>query len=578
MLLRTSFYCRIALFFLLLVAASLSHGAPTFEVTGVKGNIKNNIEAHVDFSSEKCSLPTWRQRGLTRSTERNARNALKALGHYEPKVETRFEKTEDCWKIISHVTLDEPVRVAEINITINGPAKDDWAFRRIRNHEALVVGEPLRHDNYEKTKSDLVQLAADRGYLLSELTEHRLEVDVPERKAYIKLTLDSGPRYRFRSIHFEQDTLKQSLAERFITFEPNTYYNSRHLINYQQALSGSGYYTNIRVDTEVDHETQMVDVLSSADPRPRHGYMAGIGYSTDVGPRLRLGYENRRANRHGHRYNTELETSEVRTEIAFNYEIPVGDPKRQRVNLGTSYLKEKTSTSESERYRAGIAYIKELPSGWVATPFLDFEREYFTVANNTARTNLVMPGFDFSRSRGNHPIYPTRGWRLNTRIRVADENLASTVSFVQLTGFAKVILPIFDKGRLLARVDVGTTLADEVTVLPSSVRFFAGGDHSVRGYGYERLGPKNNKGEVIGGRHKLTGGIEYDHRFAESWAWALFVDGGNAYDNLDSYDPVYGYGAGIRWRSPIGPIRLDIARPSDGREAFRIHISMGPDL
>jgi len=569
---------RLFWFIILLSAAAVAMAAPEFNVEGVKGNVKSNIQAHVDFANEKCDLPAWRQRGLLRSTEQNTRNALKALGYYQPQVKTQFEKTEKCWKITSTVTLGEPVLIEAVAIQILGPAAQDSAFDKVKRHEGLVIGERLEHGHYEKAKSDLVQLAADRGYLLSELTEHRLEIDVPERKAYIRLTLESGPRYHFRDIQFHQNTLNQALAERFITFSPGMDYESRHLINYQQALSGSGYYTNIRVDTEPDHEAQAVDVISSADPRPRHGYLAGIGYSTDVGPRLRLGYENRRANRRGHRYNSELETSEVRSEISFNYEIPVGDPKRQRVSLGTSYLKEKTSTSESQRYRAGIAYIKELPSGWVATPFLDFEREYFTVAKQKDRTDLVMPGFDFSRSRGNHPIYPTRGWRLNSRIRVADENLASSVSFVQLTGYGKVIQPLFKKGRIMARVDVGTTLADAVTVLPSSVRFFAGGDHSVRGYGYRRLGPKNSEGDVIGGRHKLTGGIEYDYLFAPSWAWAVFVDAGNAYDTLDDFEALYGYGAGVRWRSPIGPIRLDIARPSDKREAFRIHVSMGPDL
>jgi len=569
---------RLFLLFILLPAAQTAIAAPEFAIEGVKGHVKNNIQAHVDFANEKCELPTWRQRGLLRSTEQNTRNALKALGYYQPQVQTQFEKTEKCWKITSTVTLDEPVLIEAVDIHITGPAAKDPAFGKVQRPQALVVGERLEHSNYEKAKSDVVQLAADRGYLLSDLTEHRLEIDVPERKAYIKLTLESGPRYHFRHIRFDQDTLNQDLAERFITFSPGMDYESRHLINYQQALSGSGYYTNIRVDTEPDHDAQAVDVASSADSRPRHGYLAGIGYSTDVGPRLRLGYENRRANRRGHRYNSELELSEVRSEISFNYEIPVGDPKRQRVNLGTSYLKEKTSTSESERYRAGIAYIKELPSGWVATPFLDFEREYFTIAKQKDRTDLVMPGFDFSRSRGNHPIYPTRGWRLNSRIRVADENLASSVSFVQLTGYGKVIQPLLKKGRIMARIDIGTTLTDKVTVLPSSVRFFAGGDHSVRGYGYQRLGPKNDEGDVIGGRHKLTGGIEYDYLFAPSWAWAVFVDAGNAYDTLDDFETLYGYGAGIRWRSPIGPIRLDIARPSDKREAFRIHVSMGPDL
>src|SRR5690606_2460729 len=144
-------------------------------------------------------------------------------------------------------------------------------------------------------------------------------------------------------------------------------------------------------------------------------------------------------------------------------------------------------------------------------------------------------------------------------------------------GRAKLIFPLLG-GRIISRADAGFTEADELIELPSSVRFFAGGDNSVRGYAYESLGPTNDDGDVVGGRHLLTGSIEYDHLFLPSWSAAIFIDGGNAFDTVDTFEALYGYGVGIRWRSPIGPIRLDVAGPSDQRDAFRIHVSMGPDL
>jgi len=100
----------------------------------------------------------------------------------------------------------------------------------------------------------------------------------------------------------------------------------------------------------------------------------------------------------------------------------------------------------------------------------------------------------------------------------------------------------------------------------------------VRGYGYQRLGPTNADGEVIGGRHLLTGSVEYEIPLFGKWSAAAFVDSGNAYDAIDDFDPKTGVGLGIRWRSPIGPIRVDIAHPVDGDENFRLHLTMGADL
>jgi len=562
---------------LLSLSPALYAASPDIIINGVEGALKTNVKAHNDFSSEKCDLPTWRARGIERRATENSKQALQALGYYDAKIKAAYQDTDECWEVIIDIQQGKPVLLTNVHLTISGEANHDKAFDKVRKHEALKIGQPIEHNHYESVKAALIQTAADRGYLKSELVDHRLEIDLKKHSAEVYLALESGPRYHFRHVSFEQDILHQSLADKFIPIDEGEMYESHKLIRFQQSLSSSGYYRNVRVQSETDHDERAVDVKGTAEPRPRHGYMAGIGYSTDVGPRVRFGFENRRANKKGHRYENEIEASEMRTEYRFKYDIPLGDPHRERVSLGAGYKRKKTKTSESELYRAGIAYIRELDSGWVATPFLDFEREHFTVADEKNTTNLVMPGFDLSRTRANHPLYPTRGWRVNSQIRVADENLASTVSFVQLTGSGKAIHPLAG-GRILVRLEGGATLADSVTRLPASVRFFAGGDHSLRGYGFERVGPRNDNGDVIGGRHRFTSTVEYDRLFTKTLAWAVFVDGGNAYDSLDDFEMLYGYGAGLRWRSPIGPIRFDVAVPSDGPDNFRIHISMGPDL
>ena len=562
----------------LLPALPAAADSPGIRVEGVPGEVRTNIEAHVDIGFEQCELPEWRQATILRQARRETREALRALGYYEPELSLSVEHEQDCWTLVIGVTPGEPVRWRDIRVEVTGEASQDSTFRRIMETPGLEPGMPLRHEDYERLKRTLVQQAGERGYFEAELVTHRMDIDVAAGTADVDLHLESGPRYRFGPVTFEQDELSDTLIQRFVRFEPGDHFEQRQLMNLRQALSGSGYFGDVRIHAQHEQaEDLRVPVRVEADSRPRHSFLAGIGYATDIGPRLRLGYENRRLNRHGHRYQADIETSPVRTGVGFNYEIPLADPARERINLSTDFRREDTDTALSKRYRLGAAHLRELDTGWMLTRSLEFEREFFTVSEQRDRTDLLMPGVELGRARSNDPLYPTRGWRLNGKVRGAHEDLGSSLSMVQFRGRARGILP-FLGGRVLSRLDYGTTSADEVVTLPSSVRFFAGGDHSVRGYGYQRLGPEDDDGNVIGGRHLLVGSVEYDYRLFRQWSFAVFVDGGNAFDDYDDYEPAYGYGVGARWHSPIGPIRLDVARPDDRRDPFRVHISMGMDL
>jgi translocation and assembly module TamA len=170
------------------------------------------------------------------------------------------------------------------------------------------------------------------------------------------------------------------------------------------------------------------------------------------------------------------------------------------------------------------------------------------------------------------------GYRLGIDLRGATESLASDTSFLQLRINSKWIHSFGSKTRVLARSRLGTTSIDELVELPASVRFFAGGDRSVRGYEYESLGPVDADGNVIGGSHLIDASIEFDYLFKDQWSVGAFVDTGSAFNDDDIHWST-GIGVGIRWYSPVGPIRLDFAHPLDDPENdLRVHISLGPDL
>ena len=143
---------------------------------------------------------------------------------------------------------------------------------------------------------------------------------------------------------------------------------------------------------------------------------------------------------------------------------------------------------------------------------------------------------------------------------------------------AKWIWSLPNEARIIFRGEVGTTWKDDFNALPPSVRFFAGGDTSVRGYEYESLGPTDTDGEVIGGSSLAVASVEYEHPIVPRWSVAAFVDSGDAFDD-SSFETNTGVGVGFRWQSPLGPIRVDVAKPFDGDDrGARLHISLGPDL
>lgn len=563
---------------LLLFSTAAFAATPEVRVQGGTSEQQDNIITHLMRADMSCERDPWQERLLLRDARRKTEQALQALGHYHARIEVAIVPDDDCWILEIRINPGDPVRLRNIRVSVEGPAGQDPAFRDLLDSSPLRQGDALRHDLYDSFRIRLTRLAEERGYFSSKLQERRIDIDLTEQAADISLHLQSGPRYRYGRITFSQHLLTNHAMARFVTFAEGEPFDNNDLLDLRQSLAQSGYFREIHIDTVPDAPAPgQVQIEIDTTPRARYGFLMGAGFATDTGPRIRLGLENRYVNRHGHRSDAEVEVSDLRQGVGINYEIPRNDPARQRINLGTSYQRERTSTSLSERYRSGIAYLWQMDNGWLATTDLEYEREYFTIAGQRDRTDLLLPGYELSRTTSNDPVLPVRGWRLSGKIRAAHESLISTISMVQVHVTAKGILPLAG-GRILARTELGMTSADELTQLPTSVRFFAGGDNSVRGFGYRSLGTKNEDGKVVGGRHIMVGSLEYDHVIVGRWHAAIFADSGNAYDTLNTFEPRTGLGVGIRWISPIGPIRFDMAAPVDSRRDFRLHISMGPDL
>ncbi|MCH2559185.1 MAG: autotransporter assembly complex protein TamA [Alcanivorax sp.] len=540
-----------------------------------------NVRTLVDLSRYPCRPGPGQQTLIRRQVRDDARSALQALGFYQPTLTPHWTNADDdhCFRFRLTVDPGPPTLLTGPDIRIQGEAADDPAFQRAVDDSGLREGQRLRHDRYEALKRTLQQLLINRGYAEGALTEHRLEVDRDRHRARVVLHLDSGPRYHFGQVTLAGDTqLKERLVRAYLGFAAGEPFSNERLLSAQQAYLGTGYFSAVRVERgEPDRTDRSIDITLHFTPRNEWALLAGAGISTDTGPRVRLGIENRRVNAAGHKARAETELSGVRQGVGAGYTIPLSDPLNEKLELRTSYVNEQTDTTDSEIFSVGADYIVKLDSGWVATPSIEYLRETYEVADQIDQAELVIPGFQLSRVKSDDPVYPRFGWRLGGKVRGAHKALSSSATFVQYDLWGKLIVPVF-KGRFITRGEFGFTDVTDVTELPASLRFFAGGDASVRGFAYESLGPKNDDGDVIGGRHLLVGSVEYDYPITRNWSVAVFGDAGNAFNDFDDYEIERSAGFGVRWRSPLGPIRVDLARGVEENRDWRLHLSMGPDL
>jgi len=546
---------------------------------GVNDEQRKNILAYIELDGESCDAEPWRVRRRFKTADDRIRKALEAYGFYSVEITKQLSWADDCWRAEFRVDPGKPVTLRKVELSLTGDAGEDPEFAGVLEAAGLVPGQTLRHRNYNTTKQRIQSLAADRGYFEGDFDAAKIEIWPDDYAADISLAFESGARYHFGNITVQQDFLEPEFVDRLIQFDTGSPYLSSDLSSIQQRLNVSGYFSSveIRPDTR-SNEAQQVPVEILLLPAERITYGVGLGFSTDTGPRLRGGYENKRLNRKGHQFNSQLLLSEVLSEVSASYRVPLRHPHVEWLTYSTGVQFEDTDTADSDRYSFGVKRGKQLSTDWIRTDALSLIFDRYAVSTDRDRSRLLMPSVGFNQKRADQLINPERGHRIGVEIRGASDALGSTTSFLQLTASAKWIRRVGDAGRALLRVGAGTTVKQSFSELPPDVRFFAGGIESVRGYGYENLGPEDDAGLVIGGSHLLHGSVEYDRFFYGNFAWAVFVDAGNAFDDREINSRI-GAGAGVKWRSPIGPLRFYLAHPVNYSDrTVRLHISIGPDL
>lgn len=557
-------------------------------IEGVSGELLENVRQYLtitDLKGEEASEN--RIRRAHRQSEGEIRDALQALGHYNPEIQSRLQADEEGFRARYTIEPGPPTLVDSLELTIRGPGKEDPQLREVLAGSKLSQGERLHHGHYSQTKEALLRTAVERGYLEAQLAESEIRVMPEANRAEIRLVLDTGPAFYFGDVEVEQDILTPDLIGRMVPVSKGQRLTSNRLLDIKFALSDTDYFQQVSVNVArnraealpeaKEQPARAVPVTVGTEPRTPRRYRAGVGFGTDTGPRLTGNAEFRRVNRKGHQFRTDLLLSPVQQQLTTKYQIPIHNVRTDRLTFSGRVEREELGDGRTEKATLGVSEDRR----WLnlqRSLYLRFALEQEEFSGEESGTQFLTPGVSLSRTASDNAMHPRLGYSLFLDTHGALNEVASDATFTQFQARARGVLPLGPRMRILLRGEAGTSFVDRVTDLPASERFFAGGSRSVRGYAFQDLGPRNASGDVVGGQHLLTGSVEVDLRVYGDWGVAGFFDAGNAANEWPP-DPQTGVGGGLRWFSPIGSVRLDLAVPRDDpNRDLRIHVSIGNDL
>lgn len=515
---------------------------------------------------------------MTKSTQA----ALSVFGYYQTQVTLSASAKEKGDDTAQTVTIDiiagPKTFIRHSDIKLLGDGKDATDFTKLLPKFTLSADDPLLHSNYESAKSSLKSVARRLGYFDSKFVKSQVEVISAQNSASVTLWFDTGPRYLFGDFVFQSELPAQKFVSSLRNFEIDSPFDTNKLGELNKDLSATGYFKSITILPDFSKKQGLVVPLNVVGTmKPENSFSAGLGYSTDEGVRGTFGWKHPWVNNAGHSIEGTVLGSMTKQEVALTYKIPLADPVYDYLSLQTGYKMLDQNDTDTKLYVTSINRHWRFTNLWRRTIFVRYEHEQGIQGQQDFSTKLIIPGISFSRTRSRGGVNTTWGDKLIASLEVSNEWWLSSDDLVKIYGQAKYIRT-YSGHQFVGMVELGAITTDSIYNVPSSMRFFTGGDQSIRGFDYESIAPEDSDDYLVGGKYLTVASLEYRYPILETWKMAVFADAGTVTDDF-SEDISSSVGGGVVWASPVGPIRLYVAKPITNKiNSFAIHFMIGPEL
>lgn len=567
------------------------HGALDLKIEGVSNAaIRDNIRVLVgasDILQQNQLNPFW-QKQLRDTLEK----ALAPYGYYHSQHSAEISKNT----LLLTVSLGKPIRIDTINKTLTGDGENDSAFVALFNAYPQKQGDPLNQPAYGKYKTDIFNYALSHGFF--DFTWKTTSIDITRDKhaATLTLTATTGPQYLFGDIRIKGDNKSLALLERIKPFNTGDKYRVDQLTEFNRTLNDTGYFQVVIARPIVkEAQNNYVPIDITLVHRPEDSFNVGVGVSTDTGGRVSFNWDHPWASSRGASISSEMFLSEREQEVRGQYKLPLKNITSDYAtfDIGYSFLDDDDQSTNSETLTLSASrYWRKPTLPWQFGTSLTFLRENFRQAlSEPITTQLLLSGFSANYLNAKGDLGNRTGFKIDNSIEVGSEAIVSDIDIAKVLVDSQWIKS-FGKHRLYLRGQLGAIATSDFNAVPSSLRFFTGGDQTIRGFEFQTISsgvtvptPTEDNPEQTdflpqGGRFLATASIEYAYPISEKWRAAVFVDAGTATNNFAG-EWAGSTGIGAHWLTLIGPVRFYIAvgrNEIDPDTSFRFHFLLGPEL
>ena len=563
------------------------HAAEPVEIviSGVEGDaLKNVREALVlpaGLVREGTVDKLWLERFARQAADKTT-TALEPFGYYNAKVTVTVEPAGEHDHLLVTVVPGEPVRLVKVTVTVAGAGSGERRLARLVAKFPLNKGDVLLHQRYEEAKAALTSQAQDLGYLDAEFSRHEIRIAPAATTATIELVLDTGEKYFFGATRIQgAPDYPDSFLRRHLTYKPGEVFSYPSLGETQRNFTNSERFKEVIVTPEKqDAEALQVPVSVRLTPGPAITLRPGIGYGTDTGARFTVRYRDVNMFHLGHELYSQLYVAERLQGLVTGYVLPSPTDVRSSTTLQLNLQQEDITTYSSRIVALELDRNRSFGTGKLATAYVRGQYEDYTVGDQKSFSRLLLPGLRYSDNRYDNPIRPRSGFRYALDLRGTHQLLGSDTKLVQILAEGSYLLPLPWRLSLHTRLNAGATmLSDPLKDIPPSLRFFTGGDQSVRGYSYKSLGPRDATGHVVGGKQLLVGSMELERALFKDWGVSLFYDAGNTFNSFSAISLSQGAGVGLHYYTSVGALNLSVAQPlGTDKLSPHIHFTVGFEL
>ena len=522
-------------------------------------------------------LPRDQIERLAEEAPAQAQRLLAAEGYFSPQIRVRIDCPDAApITVVLSVTPGEPTLVQTVDLQVAGPdGKPDAALsERLSRTWALKPGAVFRDAEWEAAKSKALSALLAGRWPAARLVDSRAAIDPATRQARLELRLDTGAPYVFGGLKITGlQRYPASIAERLAPMRPGQPYSQSALLDYQAALQNSPYFRDALVDADLRQaqgDVVPVDVQVSENRAQKLSF--GVGVSSDTGQRVQADWRDLDFLDRAWRLSSSIKLQTREQSGSLRLAFP-------RTALGyedsLSLSQDRTDISGLTTRNSSIGAQRARTRRNIDTALaVQYQAESLQpLGAASSALHALSLNYSWTRRDINSVLYPSRGTLINLQLGGASKALLSSANFIRLYARGLGYVPLDRSNQLIFRAEAGAVLANGASGVPQNFLFRAGGANSVRGYAYQSLGLIQGDA-IVGGRYLFTASAEFDHWFTRQWGGAVFYDAGNAADTWGALKPVRGYGAGVRWRSPVGLVSIDLAY-GQAVHAYRLNFNAG---